>query len=83
MTPNQAYRAAIYFAVATMYFYRDSIVGIVPGQTLGDFAELNRAVIDKVMAEAKQYINYELSHEQIRRAIQAYLAPPAALTAQP
>lgn len=73
------YRAAIYFAVATMHFYRDSLKPIQPGETLGDYAQANDAVIQQVIKEAKSDIGYELSSEQIGRAIHAYLAPPSPL----
>jgi hypothetical protein len=77
--PGPSYRAAIYFAVATMHFYRDAIQPLSAGQTLGDFAAANEPVIKCVRDEAMRYIRYELSHEQIGRAIQAYLAPSVPL----
>ena len=73
------YRAAIYFAVATLHFYRDEILPLTPQQTLGDFADANRAIIDRVCAEAREYLDYDLSHEQIGRAIRAYTLPPCTL----
>lgn len=77
--PSLDYRAAIYFAVATMHFYRDAIQPLSSGQTLGDFATANEPVIKCVRDEAMRYIHYELSHEQIGRAIRAYLAPSVPL----
>lgn len=76
---SEQYRLMIYFAVATMYFYRKDIVSIEDGETLGSFAEKNKLLIDKVISEAKTYFNYELSSEQIGKAIKAYLAEPAPL----
>jgi hypothetical protein len=77
------YRAAIYFAVATLHFYRDEILPLTPQQTLGDFADANYEVINRVCQESKRYLNYELSHEQIGRAIQAWVADPCKLNEEP
>ncbi len=76
------YRAAIYFAVATMHFYRDDVQPLVSGETLGDFAARNDSVVKRVCREAEHYLHYELSHEQIGRAIQAYLAPSVSLSSR-
>lgn len=73
------YRAAIYFGVATMHFYRDDILPLTPQQTLGDFADANDAVIQRVFKETLEYLNYELSHEQVGRMLAAYVAEPVSL----
>jgi len=73
------YRAAIYFAVATLYFYRGELKPLEDGQELGEFAQINDRVIKRVYEEAIEYLNYELSHEQIGTAIRAYLAAPVSL----
>lgn len=75
------YRAAIYFAVATLHFYREELLPLSPQQTLGDFADANRKVIDRVCEEALEYLRYELSHEQIGRALKAYLSESCRLEA--
>ncbi len=72
MSPT--YRLMIYFAVATLHFYRDSIISIESWETLGTFAERNRAVLDRVGQEARNLFGYELSHLQIGKAIAAYVA---------
>jgi hypothetical protein len=77
------YKAMVYFAVAILHFYRDELLPRTPGQTLGDFADANRPVIDQVLREAVQSFGYELSHEQIGRAVQAYLSPSCVLTPRP
>jgi hypothetical protein len=73
------YRAAIYFGVATLHFYRDDLLPLTPQQTLGDFADANAAVIRQVCKEALETLRCELSHEQVGRMIAAYLAAPASL----
>ncbi len=75
-TARTRYRLMVYFAVATMHFYRADIVTILPGETLGDFTERNKSVINKVIKEAVEYFGYELSHAQIGKAIEAYLCDP-------
>jgi hypothetical protein len=74
---SEQYRLMIMFAVATMHFYRDDI-SIVQGETLGEFAERNKPVIDRVFEEALNF-GYEISHAQIGQAIKAYLCPPSSL----
>ena len=69
---SDLYRLMIYFAVATLYFYRSDIDPRC--KTVTEFVEKNRAIIDRVCDEAETLFSYELSHFQITRAIQAYLA---------
>lgn len=70
------YKLMIYFAVATLYFYRKDIVPCKEGQTLGVFADNNSAIIQKVKDEAISLFNYELSDEQIGRTLKAFCAEP-------
>lgn len=80
MTEGQRwYRAATYFGVATMHFYRDDILPLTPMQTLGDFADANAVLIKRIFDETLASLNYELSHEQMGRVIAAYLARSARL----
>jgi hypothetical protein len=72
---NKEYRLMTYFAVATLYFFRDEIVPIVPGETLGMFAERNANVIRQVVDQGRDLFDYDLSHEQIGRAVRAYCCP--------
>lgn len=76
MNSSETYKLMTYFAVATLYFYRADIIDINPDETLGVFAERNKTVIDRVRAEALKYFKYELSHNQIGTAIEAYLCCP-------
>jgi hypothetical protein len=81
MSPQ--YRLMSYFAVATMHFYRKDIVALEPGETLGSFADKNKKVIDRVIQEAKNLFNYELSHEQVGRAIEVYVIPGQSVSDHP
>jgi hypothetical protein len=83
MTSAQIYKLMIYFATATLYFYRGDIVNIEPGETLGDFANKNKAVISRVFEEALNIFGYELSSEQIGKAVYAYLCLPTSLSKPP
>jgi hypothetical protein len=80
-TLSPMYRAAIYFAVARMHFYRDALKPYRPGQNLGDYAQDNDAVIQQVVKDTGDYLLYDLSSNQIGNAIQAYLAPSTYLPA--
>lgn len=66
----------IYFAVATLHFYRKDIIPLEEGANLGSFAENNKDIIKRVIEESLSLFNYELSHEQIGKAIGAYVASP-------
>lgn len=72
---SEQYRLMIYFAVATLHFYRGSIAAVRGPQTSKEFRERNEAVIKRVSDEALSLFNYELSSEQMGRAITAYLMP--------
>lgn len=72
---TEQYRLMTYFAVATLYFYRSSIVAVRGPQTPAEFAERNPEVLKRVAEEGLSLFNYELSHEQMMRAIAAYLTP--------
>lgn len=82
MDTSAQYRSMIYAATATLYFYRDDLVPVGEGktETLGAYASRNGAVIARVVAEIKTYFNYELSSEQVGKAINAYLCPPSKLS---
>lgn len=75
VTMSEQYRLMIYFAVATLHLNRASIAVVRGPQTPKDFAERNKKVIERICDEALSLFGYELSHEQIGRAIRAYLAP--------
>ena len=69
------YRLMIHFAVATFHFYRKDIIKLKENETLGVFHKNNIKIIERVCDEAKSLFNYELSHEQIGKAIGVYVAP--------
>ncbi len=73
MSPQ--YRLMIYFIVATMHLYREDVIPLGENETLGSFAKKNRKVIDRVAQEGRNLFGYEISHEQVGKAIEAYLAP--------
>jgi hypothetical protein len=77
-TPSRNYRWAIYFVVATIHFYRDSIVNPLKAETpnldLEEFLDENRALLDRVCEESRNFFEYELSHAQIVRGVRAYFA---------
>lgn len=64
----------IHFAIATMHFYREDIVPLKEGETLGVFADKNKALIKRVCEEALNLFQYELSSKQIGSAIAGYCA---------
>jgi len=76
---SEQYRLMIYFAVATFHFYRNDIIPLEVGERYGVFAEKNKAVIKRVCDEALTLFQYELSDEQIGRAVKAYTAEPRPL----
>ncbi|MDB4984288.1 MAG: hypothetical protein JWM20_467 [Patescibacteria group bacterium] len=71
---SKQYRLMIYFAVATFHLYRKEIIPPKEGETLGIFAENNKNIVKRVCDEAKNLFKYELSHEQIGKAIAVYTA---------
>lgn len=80
---SNKYRAMIYFAVATMHFYREDLAAPPAGgiiEDYEDFAKNNSDVMKRVFDEALRYFHYELSHEQMSRAVRAYLMPSCRLT---
>lgn len=74
------YRLMIYFAVATLHFYRADIVAVEGSQTPKEFADRNKDVLKRVEDEALNLFRYELSSEQMGRAICAFLAPGQSVT---
>lgn len=74
--PSKLYRSMIYFAVATLHFYREDIRAVLDPN---EFMEVNRPAMNQVFKECLHYMDYELSTEQMRRAVISYLAKPASL----
>jgi len=66
------YKCAIYFGVATMYFYRKDITPIEVDESYGSFYDKNEEVCKRVFDETLLYMKYQLSHEQMGMIIKAY-----------
>ncbi len=69
---SKLYKLAIYFGIATLYFYRKDIVPMNEGENLGVFAEKNKEILKRVFEETLALMQYELSHEQIGNIVRAY-----------
>ena len=69
---SKEYRAMIYTAVATIYFYRENL-WINKKMTVTEFKLQNGEVIDRVIEETKELFSYHLSGEQINRAVYAFM----------
>ncbi len=75
-----------YFVVATLHLYRESIAAVRGPQTYEEFQERNPALIEHVRNAALERFNYELTQDQMDRAVLAYVAPGMSLpipTAKP
>lgn len=66
------YRAMIYFAHSTLVIYSKTIVD-EKEMTVGAFREKNKDVVQRVYDEGLSIFEYELSYEQISKAIYTYL----------
>jgi hypothetical protein len=71
---TEKYRLMIYFAVATLHLYRKSVCDN-PNDDMLVFKRKNTDVILRVCQEARGTFGYELSAEQMDRAIGAFRAP--------
>jgi hypothetical protein len=69
---SKLYKLAIYFGIATLYFYRKDVIPLNEGENLGKFAENNKDVLKRVFDETLEVMQYELSDEQMYRIISAY-----------
>lgn len=69
---SKEYYLMIYFAHSTIVIYDKTIVSS-RDMTTSEFREKNKDVIQRVFDEGLSVMNYELSHEQMTRAIAAYL----------
>ena len=72
---SERYRLMIYFAVGTLHLYRKDIVPLERGEGVEIFRKKNEATVKRVFDEALSLFCYELSYEQVDRAIFAYCAP--------
>ena len=69
---DKNYRLMIYFAVGTLHFYRKDILPLGEKETTSVFMEKNKNVIKRVMEESINLFNYELSQNQLNKAVNAY-----------
>lgn len=71
LSGSETYRLMIYFAHSTLNIYSKTIV-CNENMSINDFRNVNNDVIKRVYDEAKNLFNYELSYDQISRAIRVY-----------
>jgi methionine salvage enolase-phosphatase E1 len=71
---TEQYRLMVYAGIAILHFYRKDVFPHAAGETLGDFARKNDAVLLRVVEETRSTFHYELSHQQIGFIINAYIA---------
>ena len=70
-TPSEMYRLMTYFAHSTLCIYQKTIK--CDGKmSINDFRNENELVVKRVFDEALSIFNYELSYEQMNRAITVY-----------
>ena len=81
--PSAQYRLMVYFAVATFHLYRTDVIPLKIGEPYIVFEIKNKKVIERVCQEAINFFDYELSSEQIGRAIQAYTMDARSLESTP
>lgn len=72
MEASERYKLMIYFAHSTLVFYSKSILCEAP-MSVVDFKEKHPEVIQRVFDEALSTFNYELSFEQMNKAVAAYI----------
>lgn len=70
---SETYRLMIYFAHSTMTIYSKTIK-CEQSMSVNDFRNANEKVVKRVFDECKSIFNYELSYEQMSRAILVYFA---------
>jgi hypothetical protein len=70
-TPSEMYRLMIYFAHSTFCIYQKTIK-CNEKMSINDFRNENELVVKRVFDEALSIFNYELSYEQMNRAIRVY-----------
>jgi len=68
---SEMYRLMIYFAHSTLCIYSKTI-NCKQSMSINYFINSNEAVCKRVFDEAKSIFNYELSYEQMSRAIHVY-----------
>lgn len=69
---SREYRLMICFAHSTFLIYSKVIISH-KNTTVGDFRHDNKALVKRVFDEGLSIMNYEISEEQMNRAIVVYL----------
>lgn len=70
--PSDRYRMMIYFAAHTIFIYSKDLICSVT-MTVAEFGEQNKEIIQRVFDEGLSIMNYELSTEQMNRAIYSFM----------
>ena len=73
MKMSDTYTQMIYVAVATMHLYSKNIT-VSHGMTVEQFRENYPKLCKRVFDEVLSVYKYELSYEQMRRAVYAYMS---------
>ena len=71
--PSKNYRAMIYFAVATFFFYSKDII-CDENTNIESFRKDNPELVKRIFDETLSVMEYELSWNQVDTAIHAFLA---------
>lgn len=79
---SEKYRLMIYFAVATLHFYRNDIHPVI-GLDVDRFVKLNEDLLVRIAQEGVNAYSYELSARQLACACAAYLSPSDSLLNNP
>jgi len=72
MDSSQIYRMMIYFAHSTIIIYGKTIID-KKEMTIKEFREQNKEVVQRIFDEGLSIFNYELSYDQVSKAIAVYL----------
>ena len=73
---SDRYQLAIYWAVARLHYYEDELKQPAL-RTLGAYREANNSIVNSVIAECLDEMNYELSNAQLGEVLRIFLAKPA------
>lgn len=80
---SRKYRSMIYAAVGTIHFYRKDFVPPIEGETYGVIMDKNKVLVARVQEEIQNLFGYELSEQQIGKALVAYGCPAQSVAERP
>ena len=69
---SKNYKAMIYFAVATFFFYSKDVV-YDENTTVEEFRKNNPELVKRIFDECLSVMEYELSYNQVNTAITAFI----------